>query len=50
MTTLGELEKEVNSAKVERTGAAVDYSPFIRIALKLVIFWLRHTVKRERFP
>ncbi len=39
---LNKLEREIDKASVERTGSAVDYSPFYRIALKLLVWWLRH--------
>lgn len=39
--TLDKIAADLKAVRIARTGSAVDYSPFIRIALKLVIVWLR---------
>ncbi len=39
--TLSNLKNAVDQASVQQIGNAVNYSPFIRIALKLVIWALQ---------
>ncbi len=39
---LDKIEDSIDQVVVERTGSAVDYTPLIKIALRLVILWMRH--------
>ena len=47
MVDLSSIEREIGTAEAKarvfsQTGVAVDYTPFIRIALKLLVFYLRY--------
>ena len=38
---LNDIANDLNGVSIARTGSAVDYSPLIKIALRLVIVWLQ---------